>query len=268
MTVITAESTDEQVPSAKAVWNQAAKYAKSKRFVGSSNNPTGFMLESNNIADIYNAQVYGNQMVFLYDTYSKITYRVNYCFIDGDTNNICVFATAQHYDHKTVDPTEKIMRDYLIANANPASTLLQVYTINPTDSGQICYILGTDAGGDDYYVDAFHSPSWDTVQDILSNNGVVALIFNNTNPKRIYYVSQYDDSYIRFSSARPIDYNINSSATYQDTTIIEEFVWYKNNVNYLDYHATKSAMIISVQNGDIDTADKTVSEIREAALIG
>lgn len=105
------------MPSAKAVWNQAAKYTKVKRFIGHiQDNEEGnpLILDSNNLADIYNAQTYGNQIVFIFDDTNKLTYRVNYCFIDNtypEAQKIVVYATAEHADTEQ-EPTFGVSERY------------------------------------------------------------------------------------------------------------------------------------------------------------
>lgn len=136
VTVITAEATDEQVPSAKAVWNQAAKYTKVKRFIGHiQDNEEGkpLILDSNNLADIYNAQTFGNQIVFIFDDTNKLTYRVNYCFIDNtypEAQKIVVYATAEHADTEQ-EPTFGVSERYfdtLYAKAAAGAQQLYPYT--------------------------------------------------------------------------------------------------------------------------------------------
>ena len=138
VTVITAEATDEQVPSAKAVWNQAAKYAKAKRFIGTSTKGGNLYLQSNNIADIYNAIHFGNQTVFIYDTFTEIEYRVTYCFIDNtdpSAQRIVVYAESSHVDTDNsinLGITENYV-DHLYVKASANSNYLIPYTSTSQD---------------------------------------------------------------------------------------------------------------------------------------
>jgi len=127
-TQISADSTDEEVPSAKAVWNQAAKYGKFKRFVGTSENHV-FTLSNNTIADIYNAQASGNQLVFLYDATTSITYQVCHCFIDGDFR-ICILAHGAHVDFTQNDLMSNRFDDYIyVKGTSPTQTVMRLYTV-------------------------------------------------------------------------------------------------------------------------------------------
>ena len=86
------------------------------------------------LADIYNAQMSGNQIVYLYDTLTTITYRVNYCFIDSQ-GYMCILACAQHFDGDAPLPIENRFSDYLyVKTRTHGATSMQLYT-KSQDSG-------------------------------------------------------------------------------------------------------------------------------------
>ena len=130
---VSASSTDYEYPSAKALWNQAAKYPKIKRFTGTSEPGGAFTFDTNNLADVYNAQTSGGQVVFIFDASQRITYRVNYCFIDHTDpahERIVVYATADHVD-TTQEPNFGISATYsdaLYAKAEAGSQILYPLT--------------------------------------------------------------------------------------------------------------------------------------------
>lgn len=130
---VSASSTDDEYPSAKALWNQAAKYPKIKRFAGTSEPGGVFTFDTNNLADVYNAQTSGGQVVFIFDASQRITYRVNYCFIDHTDpahERIVVYATADHVD-TTQEPNFGIsatFSDALYAKAAAGSQILYPLT--------------------------------------------------------------------------------------------------------------------------------------------
>ena len=175
---VSASSTADKYPSARALWNQAAKYAKCKRFVGSSVPGDVFTLSSNNIADIYNAQTSGGQIVFIFDEAQKITYRVNYCFIDHTDpahERIVVYAVADHVD-TTQGPNYGISGEYqdaLYIKAAATSQMLIPITRELANAGDIptrVSQLTNDAG----YVDAAGAEAVAPVQSVNGRTGAVS----------------------------------------------------------------------------------------------
>ena len=83
VTSISAYSTDDQYPSAKAVWNQAAKYTKLKRFIAHTE-LTSIVLDTNTAADIYNAinASSGGQVVTVFNKDTSILYTITRAYID------------------------------------------------------------------------------------------------------------------------------------------------------------------------------------------
>lgn len=175
---VSASSAADEYPSARALWNQAAKYAKCKRFVGSSVPGGVFMLSSNNIADIYNAQTSGGQIVFIFDEAQKITYRVNYCFIDRTDpahERIVVYAVADHVD-TTQGPNYGISGEYqdaLYIKAAATSQMLIPITrelANASDIPTRVSQLTNDAG----YVNAAGAKAAAPVQSVNGRTGAVS----------------------------------------------------------------------------------------------
>ena len=175
---VSASSTADEYPSARALWNQAAKYAKCKRFVGSSVPGGVFTLSSNNIADIYNAQTSGGQIVFIFDEAQKITYRVNYCFIDHTDpahERIVVYAVADHVD-TTQGPNYGISGEYqdaLYIKAAATSQMLIPITrelANAADIPTRVSQLMNDAG----YVNAAGAKAAAPVQSVNGRTGAVS----------------------------------------------------------------------------------------------
>lgn len=162
---ITAASTEDEYPSARAVWNSAAKYAKAKRFTGYSVPGFYFYLNNGiNLADIYNAQTSGNQVVYLFDTTSRITYRVTYCYLEEThPQHIVVYATAQHVDTAGAPGYQMTAKfaDALYAKGAATSTYLMPYTYEPaakTDIPTAVSQLTNDAG----YITGGQVPSNET----------------------------------------------------------------------------------------------------------
>lgn len=205
---VSASSTADEYPSARALWNQAAKYAKCKRFVGSSVPGGVFTLNSNNIADIYNAQTSGGQIVFIFDEAQKITYRVNYCFIDRTDpahERIVVYAVADHVD-TTQGPNYGIAGEYqdaLYIKAAATSQMLipitrelqekltfdnvpTLFSNNPVKSGGVYSALAGKANASDIptrvsqltndagYVNAAGAKAAAPVQSVNGRTGAVS----------------------------------------------------------------------------------------------
>ena len=87
------------------------------------------LYEGITIADIYNAQMSGNQMVFIYDETTTITYQVCYCFID-ELHNMCVLARGAHLDFDAVKPIENRYDDYLyIKTQDHGAAIMDLYSV-------------------------------------------------------------------------------------------------------------------------------------------
>lgn len=108
VTVITAEATDEQVPSAKAVWNQAVKYTKLKRFIAHTTGST-ITLDTNTSADIYNA-IGANQVVTVFNAITEILYIITRAYIDGN-NRLNISGESTHIQDSTT------YHDYIVMNS-------------------------------------------------------------------------------------------------------------------------------------------------------
>lgn len=81
-TQVTADSTDEEVPSAKAMWNQAVKYTKVKRFLAHTSD--GYIvMDSNTTSDVYNA-INAGQVVTIFNQDTQILYTITRAFIDAE----------------------------------------------------------------------------------------------------------------------------------------------------------------------------------------
>ena len=182
VTSVDATSDNLHVPSARALWQQAAKYAKCKRFVGTSTEGGPIYLLNNNIADIYNAIHFGGQMVFIYDTFTEIEYRVTYCYIDNvDPANqkIVVYGEASHVDTETQPPfgfSEAYADHIYIKDAAGVNYLYPISHAQSEGGGSGGLKVNITYQNSTYTADKTLSE----IQDAIANGQDVHAVVNNT----------------------------------------------------------------------------------------